>query len=308
MRAVLLATITCIIAYSPFAQAYLCTEITSGMLAQDAVWSPDGQSLAFHAGDGIYTIPAAAGATPTLVVPYGDDPSWSPDGTKLVFAHLDDIWTVDLGTGYIQQITTGPAAELHPDWSWDGDKIVYVHRPGDPGNDESLHVYSFSAGTHTRVTFDFYLNLHRPAWHPDGTEIVYGQFMVPEGVDVFLVDYPPPAPEVVLFDWDDGVWDARWHPLGNELVLVRHGFGGRPGAPRDRQPDCVVRYDLSTQVFEELECREPRLRTPDWARNNVEAFSFIDDTSGNRNLVICRSGTSVEQTSWGVLKALYVDP
>src|SRR5687767_8326855 len=143
---------------------------TSLIPGNSATWSPDSESIAFHAsasgkGKPITGLPGAAANDSDIFIlnvddflsrksparnitnnpdAVDDDPDWSPDGKKIAFtshAVTDDqtnsataeIYVIDAnGKGKPKRLTNNTEEERAPDWSPDGKLIAYMCRKGDP--------------------------------------------------------------------------------------------------------------------------------------------------------------------------------
>jgi Tol biopolymer transport system component len=101
----------------------------------EAVWSPDGQHIAFNTPDGtvgtcrVFVMNADGSGKHAVTPKIGGDliPSWSPDGRKLAFWNHGAIYLVNTnGTG--QRRLASYAALARPSWSPDGQKLTFVRR------------------------------------------------------------------------------------------------------------------------------------------------------------------------------------
>ena len=77
-----------------------------GLLAQDAVVSPDGNTVAYSTPGGIEYLDGASGEA-TVVLPDAEQPSWSHDGTQLAFVSSP-------GVGIGPSKTTSMPTEVKP--------------------------------------------------------------------------------------------------------------------------------------------------------------------------------------------------
>jgi len=103
-------------------------------------WSPDGQWIAFAAGDApqmsVYVV-ASAGGSPRAVArgsAYAFTPSWSPDGQWLYFSSDQggqmNLWKARLENGRVgtaRQITTGTGPDLSPRPDPGGRRLAYAN-------------------------------------------------------------------------------------------------------------------------------------------------------------------------------------
>lgn len=266
-----------------------CVRITDGLVVAGAVWSPDGSTLAFHAGTDIYTVPATGGPV-THVIENAQWPTWSPDGARLAFARavppaVWDIWVIDLQTGGLRQITTWSGYDTYPDWSHDGDKIAYSSRRD---YRDALYVYSFSTGLHSQLAAFEGVEVRFPDWSPDDDRIVVESQLYLEGPDIFLVDYPSGTQQHLLGP-PGGFRQASWHPSGESLILI--------GLDDVGPNSCVVSYALPSGPRLDLLCAATGLSYPEWAPGGSR-YSVV--RAGD--LTICDLATAVGDETWGALK------
>jgi Tol biopolymer transport system component len=164
--------------------------------------SPDGTRIAFDRGGG--PNPPASGiflmnvdgshvtriTTPPAAAAGGDaDPSFSPDGTKLAFVRYGNsdgtdgaIYIVGVDGKGLRQVTPTTFLDAaRPHWSPDGSKLLF----GAPGqfvvtslDGNNVYVVNVDGSELTELTHfvgnDYAEN---PAWSPDGTMIVFDQFV-----------------------------------------------------------------------------------------------------------------------------------
>lgn len=152
----------------------------------DAVWSPDGKSLAFcfdktapNQGDmDVYTIGAdGEDLRPVLVtagkLSHEEWPSWSPDGEWLALSSTRDgnqeIYIVRRDGPDLRRLTNDLAIDAHPAWSPDGQRIVFAtSRWGDL----ELATIQSDGSNLTRLTESPGLDDY-PVCSPDGRQIAF---------------------------------------------------------------------------------------------------------------------------------------
>ncbi|MHB0912190.1 MAG: hypothetical protein ACYC2Y_01925 [Armatimonadota bacterium] len=93
-------------------ESLLTTELVSDGRAAKPSWSPDGKSIAFETGNGIYTV-SASGGNPKFMAA-GSEPCWSAGGKWIVYTAGGDIWRVRPDGGGAKRLTAGysPACSL----------------------------------------------------------------------------------------------------------------------------------------------------------------------------------------------------
>ncbi|MEA2520776.1 MAG: TolB protein, partial [Actinomycetota bacterium] len=143
-------------------------------------WSPDGSSVAFSAGIGIYVYDGQD-VTQLTQYPgaqscYDLEPSWTLDGSSIVFAVRCDggnlgIWSVDINGANRHQIAApspgGVIDYRYPSWSPDGASLLFEGVAKDHGYSYDSYVMDNSGGV-TRVTHS---SCERPTWVSDGNWI-----------------------------------------------------------------------------------------------------------------------------------------
>ena len=108
----------------------IVTLTTNGASLTEAApdWSPDGETIIFHAiaagntAADIYRIPAAGGAPEPLIISDADDvqPRFSPDGRFIVFSSNRtgnwDVFVYEVETEALYQVTYTPHTDVANDW------------------------------------------------------------------------------------------------------------------------------------------------------------------------------------------------
>jgi eukaryotic-like serine/threonine-protein kinase len=156
-----------------------------GVLAKDAVWSPDGEKLAYTSGNDIY-IAKSDGTEPRKLVSLAgqpSSPSWSPDGTRLRFdlspsnSDSSSIWEVALDGGQWRQLLAGwnnPPSECCGSWTPDGRYFIFQSSHGGIAN---IWAIRESGSLWKRVNHDPVqltsgpTNTSAPVPSPDGKQI-----------------------------------------------------------------------------------------------------------------------------------------
>ena len=139
-------------------------------------WSPDGKKLAYwHAEDRSIYVGTIDGEQEERVAPtniLGGYPTWSPDGSEIVFVDTDLpvgalLKTVNLQTRKVRVLIPNdePKTIWDPTWSPDGTLIAF-------------HWYKKGIYTIRKSGRGLKLlvrDASRPAWSPDGDELIYGK-------------------------------------------------------------------------------------------------------------------------------------
>ena len=86
---------------------------TDGGQNVESVWSPDGETIAYHsrAKGGIWIVPASGGSS-KQVATLGSEPAWSPDGSRLAFSTYQGA-LAERATIMTVQVAGGPAQVGH---------------------------------------------------------------------------------------------------------------------------------------------------------------------------------------------------
>jgi TolB protein len=187
--------------------------LTSMETDRNAVWSPDGNHVAFIARSQptnsvrVY-VTDLNGTTPQPLSPAGlelaprfHNLDWSPDGTRVVFAAVQplgadfgtDLYVVAAdGSGQPINLTASPrfSSNLRPHWSPDGRLIAYtcsnVDRSGSIGD---ICTIPADGGPRINVTrdLDFYDEF---AWSPDASRLVFTRAGREDGTtrDLFVIN------------------------------------------------------------------------------------------------------------------------
>lgn len=156
------------------------------------------------------------------------EPSWSPDGTRIAFRGGDfpdvDIWLAGADGGDLVRLVDHPAADDYPVWSPDGDRLAFVSN-----RDGVWKLYVVGAdGSGLRdlaITSELDQDPARPAWTPDGEELVIRVRDPDESTHLIAVPAdggePRTIPSPEGADWPDVAPDGS-------LVFSAPDAGGVP--------------------------------------------------------------------------------
>jgi serine/threonine-protein kinase len=156
-------------------------QITHELLVPDgrsAVWTPDGQSIAFARGEDatiVEWMPADGSGSPEVLLDlehFVAPSSFSPDGTVLALrANPDsdrDIGFLKMADGEIRWFVEDDADETQPIISPDGRWVAYT---SDRSRQLEVYVRAFDgSGGRTQISLG---GGHSPRWHPSGDTIYY---------------------------------------------------------------------------------------------------------------------------------------
>jgi Tol biopolymer transport system component len=140
-----------------------------------AVWSPDGQDIAFlRWGEeaGVFRVSAAGGPERKLLNKSIGSFDWSPDGKLLAAGVRGDITLFTLANGEERKLTS-EKKDYAPVFSPDGQTLVFLRSLSNGVND--IYLVPVAGGAAKRLTSDN-RQIEGLDWTEDGREIVYSKF------------------------------------------------------------------------------------------------------------------------------------
>jgi Tol biopolymer transport system component len=131
-------------------------------------WSPNGDRIAFEAGDGEIVVADIDTGDRVAIDPssYGHSPEWSPDGRHIAFACLDGLCVAPAdGEGSARLLT--PLDAANPSWAPDSNEIVFqfplYNYKRETAHPSSLLIVSVDGGKARRLTHGPSLPSEAPA-------------------------------------------------------------------------------------------------------------------------------------------------
>jgi Tol biopolymer transport system component len=184
--------------------------------ALDPDWRPDGERIAFSAGD-IYTI-RPDGSDMRRVTEFGSSffPRWSPDGKTISFGRSGEIeesgiWFAHLSDSTFTKFGFGSTPA---DWSSSGERIVYNFK-------DQLWTADTNRTDSTQLTNnDFVINRY-PAWSPNGEWIAWVAADGPSDPFCQLRLVRPDGSASQLLSECDVAPSVSWSPDAERLVFVK---------------------------------------------------------------------------------------
>ncbi len=167
---------------------------------------------------------------------------------RLAFDLLGRIWVIPPGGGVAAVINGGPSSARRPRWSVDGQAIAFqAHENGQ----EKLWHYDVSAGVARKLTEGQFFDQH-PAWHPDGTRLVYASDRRDTGFDIWELDIATGLTWRLTSQPGDET-EPAWSADGEDLLYIHRDDDGWSLVLRRRgEPEQVL--ERSTE----------RLSSPSW--------------------------------------------
>ena len=137
---------------------------TSNAHERDAVWSPDGKSIAYLSDatgeNELYVRPQDGKGEPQQITHGADTyyfaPEWSPDSKKLLWSdRLDRLRYVDITTKAVTEVDHAKVTEIH-DYSWSPDSQWIVWSRQEQNVLPKVYLYGLNGGKRIEVTDGWY--------------------------------------------------------------------------------------------------------------------------------------------------------
>ena len=201
------------------------TQVTaSGWRQRTAVWSPDGERLAYisdESGDQeVWTYDVDSGSSTRLSDHESEKtgrPIWSPDSSKLAFSAFNSLMVADIESGVVTEVGTNVERGFQiGNFSADGDWLVYSRRNEDL--DQEVYLFEIETRTEHNLTQDPFTD-SAGLITPDGAHVVFRSNRADGTNQLFKVSLAR-----LTEDPDDPVVKER-----NLLEAERLGRGGQGG-------------------------------------------------------------------------------
>jgi len=196
----------------------------------NAVWSPDGQKIAFvsdRSGNwDIWIMKADGTDLKPLTHQTSEDrfPAWSPDGKRIVFASNRsgnwDIWVMNPDGADLKQMTTHRRDDLVPAWSRDGQKIAFVSY-----RDLEYSIYIMNTdGLNQRKLTTGGNGDWGPSFSADGSQIAFVSTRTGNG-DIWVIDTEGQGPYLQYTRDPRRDTMPVWSPDGSKIAFLSERGG-----------------------------------------------------------------------------------
>lgn len=187
-------------------------------------WRPDGERIAFAAGD-IFTI-RPDGSDLKRVTDHGSAffPSWAPSGTRLAYDATSlskkGIWLVNPNGSGRKHLGLGRAAA----WSPSGKRISYQGPPGQTDSENQIWSADSTGADERQLTVNSFVVNRYPVWSPNGEWIAWVAADGPnEPFCQIHVRQPDGSRARSIAECE--VLPVQWSPNSEQIVFSRKASG-----------------------------------------------------------------------------------
>mgnify|MGYP006294563551 CR=1 FL=1 len=192
-------------------------------------WRPDGERIAFAAGD-IFTI-RPDGSDLRRASEFGSsfNPHWSPDGKTISFGRSGTTEEVGIWFGYLPDstFTKFGFGATPADWSPRGHRIVYNFQ-------DQLWTADTSRTDSTQLISNEFVNNRDPAWSPNGEWIAWAP-ITDDGSEIWVMRSDGTEQQKLI----DRGREPAWGPNSERIVF------SRPASDSDYTALWTIRRDGS---------------------------------------------------------------
>jgi Tol biopolymer transport system component len=205
--------------------------------------------IAFHGFDPegesyeIYSVnPDGSGRISLTAAPESDEtePSWSPDGRRIAFvsdrgggiARATSIFVMNADGSEIRKLVEGGLEQTSPAWSPDGRSIAFSRctfftESGICGSAQIVAVRPDGRGARnvTQPVQEVSVVDSKPAWSPDGTQIVFTRMLSFGDNQIWVVNADGTGSRSLLTDDSEGDHNPSWSPDGTLIVYSSDVLG-----------------------------------------------------------------------------------
>ena len=185
----------------------------------EAVWSPDGKSIAFVNQYQIYIMDADGNNIRQLTNISGHPwrPAWSPDGQKIAFVVSGEIFTINIDGTDQEKIDLGEGSFSNPAWSSDGTRIAYMKDSDGFSFAYSLYVANIDGSERSEITNIAYYST-APDWSPNDQWIAYDCYE--EDWQVCLITPDGSQQKILTHERING--EPHWSPDGKWITFISY--------------------------------------------------------------------------------------
>jgi TolB protein len=203
-----------------------------------AVWSPNGQQIAFEVNCCRENTDIAVVNSDGSNIRYltnlqsvessGERPKWSPDGQRILFTQGGEgnreIFIINADGSNLINLSNHPNDDYDPSWSPNGNQIVFTSNRDGSYQIYQINVDGSNLNRLTEVDSDNYsprlIPSYTPSWSPNGTQIAFVHYG-----EIYVVSIDGTGLSRVT-NLDElgferiGIGGVRWLPNGQGLIFV----------------------------------------------------------------------------------------